>query len=236
MLQSAAFRILACFYDNDTYTFVELCKRSKYPNDLGGYYIRQLLSGGYLERADRGVYRILPEGKRQLAFHYGKHMLAPRPRLNVVVIAQKGESFVIMRRRVQPFIGFAEWPAGMVHMGETLAAAAKRITHERLGLEVSPDLVGMFRRIDMYQESTFDDKVFAVHTCTLDADCVLSEGSVTGDNLLCSSEELGGLKHASQALMDMFEYVRAGRGQYEERMYQLSEAELSLGEKSRDPT
>ncbi len=228
MLQGAAFRILACFYDNNELNFVELCNNAGYPTDLGGYYIRQLVRGGYLEKIDRGQYRILPEGKRQLAFHYGKKLFADRPRLAVLLVAQQDQAFVVLRRKVQPFIGKAEWPAGMVNAGETLQAAAKRIAESRLGVDVDPNQVGFFRRIDMYHDAVFDDKLFAVHACTIADNLAINASSKSGDNILCRKADLFNLPNASKALTNIFNFSQDPGSGFEERTYNLGQEDLDL--------
>jgi hypothetical protein len=150
MVQGAAFRVLACFNDSDTRNFVELCDMAGYPTDLGGYYIRQLLDGEYLQKTGRGQYQILPKGKQQLAFYQGK-LFAIRPRLNVAVIARQGESMVVIRRQVQPFIGAAEWPAGAVAAGEDLQPARQSTVGENL---LQP--AGQIQKVDNPSRSLLD--------------------------------------------------------------------------------
>ena len=132
MIQGAAFRVLAGFYDSDSRNFADLCNRAGYPTDLGGYYIRHLLSGGYIEKAGRGQYRILPKGKQQLALIYGKQSLASRLRVSVAIVARQEGRLAVMRRKVQPFIGAVEWPAGAVNAGEEIQVAARRILQTRI--------------------------------------------------------------------------------------------------------
>src|SRR6185312_11206028 len=97
-------------------------------------------------------------------------LLAPRPRLCVLLVAQHEGKFVVLRRAVQPFLGIAEWPAGAVHLGESREDAAARITKDRLGCVAEATWVGMFRRIDLFENGVFDDKLFAVHTVALPED------------------------------------------------------------------
>ena len=228
MVQGAAFRILACFYGSDRNSFVELCKRAGYPTDLGGYYLRQLVSGEYLEKIDRGQYQILPKGKQQLAFYYGKQMLAPKPRLAVLIIAKCADEFIVLRRGVQPFIGIVEWPAGVVNMGERLEDAAKRILTARIGVTASLEAAGTFRRIDVYEGLTFDDKVFAVFTCELPTDTKIAEHSETGDILRYNQSTLEDLPHRSKALLDFLAYAQSDNHALVERTYELGKEDLSL--------
>src|SRR5688572_20585153 len=101
MLQSGAFRILSCFHQVDTMGFADLCKQAGYPTDLGGYYIRQLVRGGYLEKLERGQYRILAAGKHEIAVSYGKHMRARNPRVMVLIVARQENNLLVLRRKAQ---------------------------------------------------------------------------------------------------------------------------------------
>jgi predicted transcriptional regulator len=230
MIQGAAFRVLACFYDNDKQSFTELCSRAGYPTDLGGYYIRQLLEGNFLEKVDRGQYRVLPKGKQQLAFNYGKQLFAPKPRLSIVIIATQGQSFIVLRRKVQPFIGVAEWPAGVVNVGEEVQAAAQRVLRVRLGIEVPMTLCGFFRRIDTYAETLFDDKLFAVHTCSLPEDLQPILATTLGENLLFASDDLQRIDRPSRSLLDILHYAQEDGDKLQEYTYKLTAVDLALTE------
>ncbi|HET8670993.1 MAG TPA: hypothetical protein VFM05_10310 [Candidatus Saccharimonadales bacterium] len=228
MIQGAAFRVLAGFHGQDVRNFVELCEQAGYPTDLGGYYIRQLTKSGFIEKEERGQYHLLPKGKQQLALYYGKQLSALRPRLAVLLIARYGDRFVVLRRKVQPFVGAAEWPAVTVEQGEVVGVAATRALKSRLSEEGEATLVGFFRRIDLYGDTLFDDKIFAVHTLVIPAGSELVEDSLTGKNLLCTEQELYKLEKPGKALIDIFEYAKAGKAQFREQTYRLSLSDLAL--------
>jgi hypothetical protein len=229
MIQGAAFRVLACFYYRDEMSFVELCETAGYPTDLGGYYIRQLTQAGYIERAERGKYLVLPKGKQQLAFKYGKSMFAPKPRFAVLVIAQQKNQLVLIRRKAQPFIGSAEWLAGEVLMGESILSAANRVTETRLGCSGQPRFIGFFRRTDIYKDTVFDDKLFAVHSALIPDKADIHKTNVIGEITICSETELSKVSKPSKSLIDIFNYSRSTNGsQIEEHTYPITAADLSV--------
>jgi len=227
MVQGAAFRILACFYDVEVGGFAELCAKAGYPTDLGGYYIRQLIAGGYLEKIDRGQYQVLPKGKQEIARRYGRKLTELQPRLAVLLVARQNESYVVMRRKKQPFIDTAEWPAGMVGGGETVDEAAQRIAKIRLGVAVQPSLKGLFRRIDRYDGSLFDDKIFAVFTCDIAAGTSVKDVSDTGENKLYTAATLQTVEKPSRALLDIWRFSEGGEP-YAEYGYDLAVADLGI--------
>jgi ADP-ribose pyrophosphatase YjhB (NUDIX family) len=229
MIQGAAFRVLGCFYSRDVRSFAELCQEAGYPTDLGGYYIRQLIKGGYIEKAERGQYRLLAKGKQELAISYGKHMFARWPRLTVLAIVRQQAKYVVLRRTTQPFTGATEWLASAIQQGETMPDALARLLKDRLGVEqVSGELVGFFRRIDRYEDVTFDDKLFAVHRVELPVGMHITAGGTTGENVYCTEQELRAQPKPSRALLDIMAYATADGGGLHEQIYELTPADLSI--------
>lgn len=226
MIQGTTYKLLRCFTQQDARNFTELCQQAGYPTDLGGYYLRQLVRGGYVQKLERGTYAITPKGKQQLAVGYNDKPSIARPRLAVIVVAEQGDRVVVVRRKVQPFIGRAEWPAKSVLHGEKLADTALRVAKEIIGVEDTPTLVGFFRRIDLIQDFTFDDKLFAVHTLQLSPAAPLPSSAPSGDILAWSKTELGSLERPAKSLLDIYRFAQQAQP-YAEHAYQLDAADLS---------
>jgi predicted transcriptional regulator len=230
MMQGAAFRVLVCFEQEDTHTFVELCKQAGYASDLGGYYVRQLVSAGYLEKVSRGAYIITPKGKSQLAVHKkDKKWFVTLPRLSVLLIAESPTGLVVQLRAIQPFIGMTEWPAGVVDRGEALDKAVARITYHRFGIVTDAACVGFFRRIDLYEEEVFDDKLFAVHMLRLQSDILTMRKNNVGELLVCNEASLSDIARPARSLLDILAYARHPHRPYEERIYELQPEDLGAG-------
>jgi hypothetical protein len=230
MIEGPLFRMLRCFLDKDTFHFAEICTAMDYPTDLGGYYIRRLVQGGYIEKSGRGAYTITPKGKKQQILSHGASPLIERPRLNALIIARQEDSYVVLRRRRQPFIGIAEWPAGAINHGESLANAAQRLLLDRLRIVGKPTFVGFFRRIDRYNDFVFDDKLFAVHAVDLPPRVTIEVTSITGKSMRCTPQEIAKLERKSRSLIDIFAYVQAGKPGIKECVYQLELADLTASE------
>ena len=228
MIQVVEFRVLSCFFGQDSCRFAEICRRVGFPTDLGGYYIRRLVKSGSLTRSDRGIYTITYKGKQQLAGSYGREPIVIRPRLCAMIVAEQDGKFVALQRTRQPFIGAIEWPAGAIMHGENVSVAAKRILLERLGVSGTPSFVGMFRRIDMYNNAVFDDKLFALHTYKLPAAAMPQKEGFVGKTLLCSPDELLKLETPSKSLVDIFTFITSGASEFIERTYQLQLEDLFL--------
>lgn len=227
MIQGAAFRVLAGFYDSDSRNFADLCERAGYPTDLGGYYIRQLVKGKYLEKTERGHYHILPKGKQELAFSYGKRLLELKPRLSVLIVVRQASAYLAIRRKVQPFIGVVEWPAGIVFAGETMDTAAKRVLQARFEVMTTPEFHGFFRRTDMYGDMVFDDKLFAIFTCNIPETAQPAAENSLGDTIVLSPETLQTLSNPSRALLDVLAFTKSPVS-LQERTYELTAGDLGF--------
>lgn len=221
MIQGAAFRVLRCFHDQDVRNFTEICERAGYPTDLGGYYLRQLITGGYIKKLDRGQYSVATKGKQYLAIHFGRQQYAQNPRLAVIFVLRQGNAYVVLKRTVQPFMHSVEWAAGMVQWGEPLEVAAKRLAKRRFGM-VPPLLMhGFFRRTDIYEDSVFDDKLFAVYSAAIPEGVSISSTTNTGENIMMLESQFRELTKTSDAFFDVFAFVQKG-ATLEEHVYHLT--------------
>ncbi len=215
-------RILRCYLETNTLSFTNICKQANYPTDLGGYYIRHLVDNKSLVKTGRGQYMITPFGKQQFLFLEKKQSrnAVGRARLCVMLIVKQGEKFVVIRRKQQPFIGFVEWPAMTLTPGEGIAAGAEKLLKTRLGLKGSPSFVGFFRRIDMYENTVFDDKLFAIHSFELEPEVAVPKATAFGDNLLLRAVEFSTIEKPARALHDIFRFSQQTIN-YEEQRYLL---------------
>jgi hypothetical protein len=229
MLQGAALRILVLFIDADVLSFAELCKRAGYGTDLGGYYLRQLLREKYIQKTERGRYALTAKGKQQFLANSARSFML-RPRMAVLLIAQQSNEFIVLRRTVQPFIDVVEWPAYSVAPGAPLAEAAATVLKERLGIVGQPAYVGTFRRIDMFENEVFDDKLFAMHTFTIFQGAAIKAVAATGIPTRISSDALHLTKHPSKSLFDVLDFVTEGNDpeRFTERIYHLNAADLGI--------
>lgn len=229
MARSKSLELLSCFYYKNTCSFIELCNTGGYSSDLGGYYIRQLMHDGYIEKVDRGQYQILPKGKRFLVANQNTLVTAPQARMSIALVLKQGDKYAVIRRTAQPFIDRIEWPTGSVKSGELLTDAADRVARERLGSPVDLQFHGFFRRVDVYEQDVFDDKLFAVHVGALPDDYVLRDHNKAGANCLLTSDQIHMAQLPSRSLVDIFTYTQAKLGNYIEHRYDLDATDLSIG-------
>lgn len=121
---------------NDSRRYSEL-KPAAVESNLFVYHLRQLIDGGLVAKLDNGQYALTPAGQ----YYADRLSLASfRPRLQprivtLVVLTRDDGATLLYRRKRQPLLGMVGFPYGKIHVGETVAASAKRELNEKAGLE-----------------------------------------------------------------------------------------------------
>jgi ADP-ribose pyrophosphatase YjhB (NUDIX family) len=227
MIHGGTLRMLACFREDDSHTFMDLCRQADYPIDLGGYYLRQLVSTGYLVRAERGRYTITPKGKHELASNSAKNRRNYRSGLIALLVITQGTDYALLKRTIQPFPNRIEWPTGSVGAGESMSQAIQRILLMQAGIQTTEPVTfkGIFRRIDMYGPQVFDDKSFAVYTCRLPDHTIQPAAAASGEIFLCSQSQIEALPRRSRALLDILAFTQQSEA-FAEHTYHLKDADL----------
>ena len=224
---SSLMRALRCFSNTDSLGFTELATLLQFETDLAGYYLRRLQRRGLVEKIDRGEYRITPLGKSMLVHSRQLSGLTVTPRVSVMFVLAAHDKYVTIKRTAQPYIGRVEWPTGPVGTGELLHAGAARLARERIGLEIQPVLHGFFRRIDLTNDTIFDDKLFAVHTAALSESQAVNlyTKNQVSEVTLHTESDLLQLPNRSKSLLDIFQFTQ-GDSMYAEHTYKLEAADL----------
>jgi len=227
LLFAGPFRILRAYAEADTLNFTELCNQASYPSDLGGYYIRQLVKDGFLKKTAHGQYTITALGKSYLAANLENTHQNILPRLILLFIARQHTSYITLRRQRQPYIGRLEWNGGKVRLGESIEHAKERILTERFGAVAPNILVGFFRRIDMFEEAVFDDKLFAVHEVDFSAVNLSLASNTQGQLISLSEHQLLSAEKLARSLLDILQWSKDDHHPvYIEHTYQLNSEDL----------
>jgi predicted transcriptional regulator len=220
----ALLRILKSFKDRDSIGFSELAQDLDFGTDLTGYYLRKLQRKDLIEKTDRGMYRITPSGKSVLTHTLQLNGLTIIPRISLLFIIAVGDSYVLLERNKQPFIGKLEWPTRALEVGQVLEGAAEASLKERLGIEAPSTLKGFYRRIDTHDGIVFDDKLFAVHTLELSdtqAEQIKDENQM-GTISVMNKSMLNTASNRSKALLDILAFASDPTIFYTEKIYSLS--------------
>lgn len=225
-LDNNLIRILTSFDKQNAYGFTELAEKLRYGTDLTGYYLRKLEHQGYIARTGRGMYQITPLGKSTLAQSHQFSDLNERPRITVILVAQHKDKYLMVKRTKQPFMNVIEFPVLPIARGGELMDGVQRALKDRVGVNLSVILRGFFRRIDIYNETTFDDKFFAVCMAKLTAGhgAKLYKKNSQGELNLKSKDTLA-QENISKSLFDIVDFVQS-TDNFAEKIYQLSDPDL----------
>jgi ADP-ribose pyrophosphatase YjhB (NUDIX family) len=93
------------------------------------------------------IVRLLPtEDRPRLVCDRG-HILYVNPKLVVGVIPERDGKILLMRRAIEPRVGFWTFPGGFLELDETVEECAAREAEEETGVGVSiDDVVGVYSR------------------------------------------------------------------------------------------
>jgi ADP-ribose pyrophosphatase YjhB (NUDIX family) len=121
------------------------------PADVEGnlfmYHLRAVMKAGWVAKRADGRYELTPEGLRY-ADGLSLKTFTPRaqPRIVTLIVCRNAEGkYLLVRRNRQPLLGFATFPYGKVHLGESIGQAASRELKEKTGLSA-----GLTHRGDGY--------------------------------------------------------------------------------------
>lgn len=221
MLNSVTHNILLCFNNKDVWKLADLCRHIEYNPDHATYYIKLLMKDGYLEQIARGQYRITLKGSVQLNKTKVTKLHVWRPRPVVIIVAKKGDDYILLRRKIQPFINRVEWPAGAIELGEPMTVAAERMTTRHLGRKYKTTFVGFFRQIETSNSEIVDDKLLAIHAAQIPKNDLLKTESDTGFIELHNIKNIPLIQGASSSLVDIYQ-AAISQSLYEEHIYSIA--------------
>jgi 8-oxo-dGTP pyrophosphatase MutT (NUDIX family) len=159
--------ILSKLKNADRLRYSELQPES-IPNDLFNYHLQFLVKKEFVNRKDDG-YSLAEKGIKHVAdanVLEGQDKINSLFKFNVITIISrvvKGKIEILSQERTShPSFGKIGVMGGIVRKGELVEAAAKRKLKVETGLDASPRLIGMERRL-MYKEGQlFSDIIFPI--------------------------------------------------------------------------
>ena len=175
--------------------FAEMQKPTGLPSDNFNFHIQRLIDIGYVEKLERGQYRLTPKGKEYAnRLDTDNNTVERQPKVSVVLLVRNKnnpEKFLVQQRLKNPFYGFWGRLGGKVRFGETFEEAASREFEEETGLTGEFKFRLICRKIDHDKETdeVLEDKVFVIMEC-LDYSGQLMEKFEGGLNTWMTQDEL----------------------------------------------
>lgn len=136
----------------------------KLPTDHFNFHIKRLIELSLIEKIDKNNYSLTIEGKEFAnRFDTENIVIERQAKIGVLIVAVKGEKYLVQQRLKQPYYGFYGFITGKVRWGETLVETASRELQEESGLKGKLTLVGVKHKMDYSEESKLlEDKFFFV--------------------------------------------------------------------------
>lgn len=152
--------------------YAMLQKPTGLSSDHFNFHIKRLLEIGYVQKVQRGKYKLTPAGKEHAnRLDTDKNTIERQPKVAVLLGIErnrKNQTEVLLQERLKnPWYGFWGIPSGKVRWGETLEEAALRELWEETQLSAQISLAGIYHeRVVLDNSGQFqEDKVFFVMHC-----------------------------------------------------------------------
>ncbi len=153
--------------------YAELQKPTGLTSDHFNFHIKKLVEMDYVEKLERGKYRLTPRGKEYAnRLDTDENTIERQPKVAVILAIEKKESgkqyFLFQERLKNPYFGFWGFPSGKIRWGETIIETAARELMEETGFEADYRYAGVYHEL-VYQQETgeqLEDKIFHVIHCT----------------------------------------------------------------------
>lgn len=146
--------------------FTQMQKIAGLDSDHFKFHIQRLIELGYIEKVERGVYRLTTLGKEYAnRLDTDKSKIERQPKSAVIIVLQDDQQRVLVQERLKhPYYGFWGYPGGKIQWGETITQAAERELLEETGLSATLEHKGVYHELVTEKESgnMLEDKIFHV--------------------------------------------------------------------------
>lgn len=148
--------------------YAELQKPTNLTSDHFNFHITRLVDIGYVEKVERGKYRLTPRGKEYSnKLDTDEKTIERQPKCAVILAINKSGKWLFQERLKHPYYGFWGFPSGKIRWGETIEETAKRECLEETGLDCVFKHMGIYHE-QVYQAETsesLEDKIFHIMLC-----------------------------------------------------------------------
>lgn len=178
--------------------FTDLQKNTDLTSDHFNFHINKLIEIGFIEKVQKGEYRLTTIGKE-----YANRMdtdtneIERQPKISVLLFIERDhdgqKEYLLQQRLKQPFYGFWGMMGGKVKFGDSFEETAARELEEETGLTGNFEFLSIYRKRDYNQDNTLlEDKVF-IRMKVSNPDGVLIEDFEGGHNEWLTIEQIGKL-------------------------------------------
>ena len=148
--------------------YADLQKPTGLTSDHFNFHISRLVEIGYVEKLERGKYRLTARGKEYSnKLDTDEKTIERQPKCAVILGIQKGNKWLFQERLKHPYYGFWGFPSGKIRWGETILETAERELMEETGLSAKCTYKGVYHeQVDQAETGeSLEDKIFHIIHC-----------------------------------------------------------------------
>ncbi|MDO8335873.1 MAG: NUDIX domain-containing protein [Candidatus Saccharibacteria bacterium] len=150
-------------------SFSELQKPTGLDGDHFKFHVQRLVDIGYIEKIDRGQYKLTTSGKEYAnKLDTDQNTIERQPKSAVILVIEKtidGEQKLLVQERLKhPYYGFWGFAGGKIRWGETIIEAGQRELLEETGLSADLTYRGVYHEhvVEKETDKLLEDKIFHV--------------------------------------------------------------------------
>ena len=178
--------------------FADLQKNTNLTSDHFNFHLNKLIEIGFVEKAQKGEYRLTTVGKEYAnRIDTDAKEIERQPKISVLLMIERDNNgkkeYLLQQRLKQPFYGFWGMMSGKIKFGDSFEDTAARELAEETGLIGDFEFLSIYRKRDYNQDNDLlEDEVF-VRMKTLNPTGTLVEDFEGGHNEWLTIEQIGNL-------------------------------------------
>lgn len=148
--------------------YAELQKPTGLSSDHFNFHISRLVEIGYVEKIEKGNYRLTPRGKEYSnKLDTAVNTIERQPKSAVILGIEHDGKWLFQERLKHPYYGFWGFPSGKIRWGETIIQTAERELLEETGLRAVCEHKGTYHeQVDQADTGeSLEDKIFHIIYC-----------------------------------------------------------------------